>query len=76
MSLLSVVAHLSMSQTLSRADMSLLLPFDFVRLVFATAIGALLIKDRLDWFTLLGGSITLAASAASFLRNDHGDSIS
>lgn len=68
MSLLSVIAHLSMSQALSRADMSLLLPFDFVRLVFATALGALLFQDHLDWMSFLGGSIILAASVVSSRR--------
>lgn len=62
MSLLSVVAQLSMSQALSRADMSLLLPFDFIRLVFGAALGAMLFQDRLDWISFLGGTIILAAS--------------
>ena len=65
MSLLSVIAHLSMSQALSRADMNMLLPFDFVRLVFAAALGGLLFQDHLDWISFIGGTIILAASVIS-----------
>lgn len=69
MSLLSVIAHLSMTHALSRADMSLLLPFDFVRLIFATALGALLFHDQLDWLSFVGGTIILAASVFSSRKN-------
>lgn len=65
MSLLSVIAHLSMTQALSRADMGTVLPFDFIRLVFAAAMGALLFQDQLDALSLLGGTIILGASILS-----------
>lgn len=65
MSLLSVIAHLSMAQALSKADMGIILPFDFIRLVFATALGALLFQDQLDGWSLLGGTIILGASIIS-----------
>lgn len=65
MSLLSVVSHLSMTQALSRTDMATILPFDFIRLVFAAALGALLFQDQLDNISLLGGTIILIASIMS-----------
>ncbi len=63
--LLSVIAQISMSQALFRADMGLLLPFDFVRLVFGAGLGVVLFQDRLDWLSFLGGTIILAASVFS-----------
>lgn len=68
MSLLSVTAHLSMTQALSRADMGVILPFDFIRLIFAAALGAVLFQDSLDWVSLAGGAIILAASILSSHR--------
>lgn len=65
MSLLSVIAHLSMTQALSRANMGMILPFDFIRLIFAVALGAVLFQDSLDWLSILGGMIILAASILS-----------
>ncbi len=65
MSLLSVIAHLSMTQALSRADMSMLLPFDFIRLIFAAALGAVLFQDQFDWISFMGGAIILVASVVS-----------
>ncbi|MCK5425746.1 MAG: DMT family transporter [Emcibacter sp.] len=65
MSLLSVVSHLSMTQALSRTDMSTILPFDFIRLVFAACLGAILFQDQLDNMSLLGGTVILFASIIS-----------
>jgi len=68
MSLLSVIAHLSMTQALSRADIGAILPFDFIRLIFAAALGIVLFQDALDWVSLVGGTIILAASIMSSRR--------
>lgn len=68
MSLLSVIAHLSMTQALSRADMGMILPFDFIRLIFAAALGVVLFQDRLDGISLAGGTVILAASIMSSRR--------
>lgn len=65
MSLLSVIAHLSMTHALSRADIGAILPFDFIRLIFAAALGIVLFQDALDWISLVGGTIILAASIMS-----------
>lgn len=65
MSLLSVIAHLSMTQALSRADMGMIMPFDFIRLIFAAALGSVFFQDSLDWMSILGGIIILAASILS-----------
>lgn len=65
MSLLSVIAHLSMTHALSRADIGVILPFDFIRLIFAAALGIVLFQDALDWISLVGGTIILAASIMS-----------
>jgi len=51
----------SIAQAFHEADATLVLPFDFTKLLWASAIGYVFFAERPDPLTLLGGSIILAS---------------
>jgi drug/metabolite transporter (DMT)-like permease len=61
-SLFSTVAHLLMARAYVRADMVVLMPFDFSRLVFTAFFAYALFGETLDAPTLLGSLIIVAST--------------
>lgn len=55
-----VLAHLSLTQALSVAPASYVVPLDFVRLPVIAVVGALVYAEPLDPFVLLGGAVIFA----------------
>ncbi|GIX17897.1 MAG: membrane protein [Rhodothalassiaceae bacterium] len=56
------LGQITMTRAFALADASALLPFDFVRLLVASALAAALFGERLDAWTAAGAGIILAAS--------------
>ncbi len=56
------LGQMTMTRAFALADASALLPFDFVRLLVASALAAALFGERLDAWTVAGAGIILAAS--------------
>ena len=63
--ILGNTAQIAMAQALKNADSSALLPLDFVRLIWASAIGYLVFLEIPDGWTWVGGTIIFAS--ASFI---------
>lgn len=63
--ILGNTAQIAMAQALKNADSSALLPLDFVRLIWASAIGYLVFLEIPDGWTWAGGTIIFAS--ASFI---------
>ena len=55
--LLGVLAQWSLAHALARAEMSVLMPFDYTRLIFTAAIAYVWLGETLDLYTLLGAAI-------------------
>ncbi len=60
--LLAVLGQSTMVRAYALADTSALLPYDFVRFILVILIGIIWFDERLDVFTLLGGSIILTST--------------
>ena len=60
--LAGLCAHWSLTNALSLAPASTVMPFDFARLPIVAGIGALFYGEALDPLTLLGGGIVFAAA--------------
>jgi uncharacterized membrane protein len=58
---LGLAAHFCLFRALTLADVSVLAPLTYVRLLWAVAIGWLLFRDIPDAMTLIGGCITIAS---------------
>ncbi len=56
------LGQITMTRAFALAEASALLPFDFVRLLVASALAAALFGERLDLWTVAGAGIILAAS--------------
>ncbi len=56
------LSHYSLNRAFALADISLLQPFKFLDLVWASALGLLLFGDLPGWSTLLGAAIIFAAT--------------
>lgn len=61
--LASSAAHLTMVMAYSRADMVVLMPIDFFRLIFTALFAYIAFGEVADRWTWLGGSIILASAA-------------
>lgn len=61
--LASTVAQLAMVSAFARVGIVLLMPFDFLRLVFTSFLAVTLLGETIDAATLLGGAIIVASSA-------------
>jgi drug/metabolite transporter (DMT)-like permease len=59
---LATVGQTTIVRAYALADTSALLPYDFVRFIFVVVIGIVWFDERLDLYTLLGGSIILAST--------------
>lgn len=60
--LIASVGQFALAKSFAKADASAVLPFDFVRLLAATALGALLFDEALELLTLVGAVVILGAS--------------
>jgi drug/metabolite transporter (DMT)-like permease len=60
--LLSTIAHLFLARAFMRADMVMLMPFDFTRLIFTAIFAYFLFGETLDGPTLLGSLIIVAST--------------
>ena len=55
-------AQFSMTHAYSKADMSVVLPFDFSRLLFISILAYIFFGEVIDLWTIIGASIILASS--------------
>jgi len=60
------VSQYSMVKAFSLAEASRLLPIDFIKLIIASAIGTIYFGDKLDEWTIAGGTIILIATFILF----------
>ena len=56
------LAQLLLTQALSEAEPTVAMPFDFLKLVWAAALGFALFAEVPDMFTLIGAAIVFAAT--------------
>ncbi|MBL4802601.1 MAG: DMT family transporter [Emcibacter sp.] len=70
MGFLSAMAHICLAKALSETDISAIMPLDFVRIIFAAAMGIMLFGDSLNAMTLLGGGIILASAVYAAHREN------
>ena len=63
------IGHLTMTRALQRADATLVLPLDFVRLVWAAGLGYLLFAEFPDNYSL-AGSLMIVAGAIYIVRRE------
>lgn len=62
LSLASTIGHVAMTRAFHAAEASMLVPFDYTRLVFGGLIGFLAFSEIPDWWTLFGAA-TIIGSA-------------
>ena len=61
MGALGMVAHLTMLQSLESADASLVAPFNYVRIIWAVALGYLWFGTAPGMATIIGGGVIVAS---------------
>ncbi len=61
MGVLGFLAHLTMLQSLSAADASLVAPFNYVRVLWAIGLGYVLFEETPGLWTFVGGGIVIAS---------------
>ena len=61
--LTSTIAQLAMVSAFARVGIVLLMPFDFLRLVFTSILAVTLLGETIDALTMVGAAIIVAASA-------------
>ncbi len=62
MGVLAATAHIFLAKAMSYADLSAVMPIDFIRIVFAAIFGITLFGDSFNGLTFLGGGIILASA--------------
>lgn len=67
MGLLGTLGRVLLTRALEVADTSSVMPFDFGRLIFIAAIGAVFFDETPDLWTILG-SVVIAGSAVALAR--------
>ncbi len=60
--ILSNLSHIAISHAYSEADLSILQPFDFTRLIFTSIIAYFVFGEVLDFYTFLGALIIISGS--------------
>ena len=68
---LGSAGQLSLAQSLRIGDASAVLPVDFLRLVWSTALGFILFSEVPDIWTLVGGVVVFSATTYLALREFH-----
>jgi drug/metabolite transporter (DMT)-like permease len=61
MGLVGTCGHVCWTRAISMADASVVVPFDYVRLIFTIVIGMLAFAERPDAYTLVGSAIIVMA---------------
>lgn len=56
------IAHMALTRAFGVAEVSAVMPFDFVRLVIAAGFGAMLFGEALEWETVAGAGVILLSS--------------
>ena len=62
LSVLAVIAHYAATAALRAGEASLVAPFDYLRLVWAVAIGIIIFDEAIEPLTLIGAIIIIAAT--------------
>ena len=70
--LIGAIGHYFMIKAFERAPASLLAPFDYVTLVWATLLGYFIFGDLPDGWTIIGG-IIIVASGLYLVRRESED---
>ena len=65
------MAHLLLTQSFRLADMTVLMPIDFTRLLFTSALAYLLFGQALDWWTALGAAFIIAGAVFNAAYDAH-----
>ena len=60
--LLGTLAQIALAQSLKEAESSLVMPFDFLKLIWAASLGYLLFAEVPDLFVWIGGGVIFASS--------------
>lgn len=58
----SNISQLCLFRAYSKAEVSVILPVDFSRLIFVTILGTIFFNETVDWYTGLGALIILAST--------------
>ncbi|MDF2367394.1 DMT family transporter [Sneathiella sp.] len=66
--LLATAGHLSFTKAYTLADASIVMPFDFFRLIFSALIGFIFFMQEPDLFTYIGAAIIFASSIYIAIR--------
>jgi drug/metabolite transporter (DMT)-like permease len=66
--LLATIGHLSFTKDYTLADVSIVMPFDFFRLIFSALIGFIFFLQEPDLFTYIGAAIIFASSIYIAIR--------
>ena len=66
--LLATLGHLSFTKAYSLADASVVMPFDFFRLIFSALIGFIFFLQEPDLFTYIGAAVIFASSTYIAIR--------
>ncbi len=69
MGLFASLAQLSFTHSLRYGELSELLPYEFLKLIWAIALGIFLFGEPFEWHVFIGGSIILSATAYVTWRN-------
>lgn len=70
MGLLAASAHIFLAKAISNADLSAVMPVDFIRIIFAAIMGITLFGDLFNGFTFLGGGIILCSAVYATHREN------
>lgn len=68
MGMVGTAGHLTLAQALRLADTAVVLPIDFFRLVWASALGVLIFSEIPDLFTWVGGTMIFAGATYLAVR--------
>lgn len=60
--LFSTTAHLCMTRAFAKADMVVLMPFDFTRLIFTAIMAYIAFDEVLDFYTVLGSLVIVTST--------------
>jgi drug/metabolite transporter (DMT)-like permease len=66
--LLATIGHLSFTKAYTLADASIVMPFDFFRLIFSALIGFIFFLQEPDLFTYIGAAVIFASSIYIAIR--------
>jgi drug/metabolite transporter (DMT)-like permease len=65
---LATIGHLSFTKSFSLVDASIVMPFDFFRLIFSALIGFMFFMQEPDVYTYLGAAVIFASSIYIAIR--------